>query len=257
MQEKNNFIKEHIEDIDKIGLEKINQVKLMNRKDSKYLVKESELVKIISTIKNNYYILSINSKEIMDYDTYYYDTKNFDMFTIHQNGKLNRHKIRYRKYVDSNDVFLEIKHKNNKLLTEKRRIKTEKINALFESKHNEFLQINSPYNESELEKKLKVTYSRMTLIDKKFSERVTIDLNLCFSSDKESISVPGLVIIELKSEGFDKTSHIYQALRNLKTFPSGLSKYCLGVACLFDDVKKNRMKKKIKFINKIATFKYN
>ena len=45
----------------------------------------------------------------MKYSTLYFDTNDKILYKHHHNKKGNRHKIRMRKYIDSNICFLEIK----------------------------------------------------------------------------------------------------------------------------------------------------
>ena len=45
------------------------------------------------------------------------------LYHDHHNGKLNRYKVRRRRYIDTDTEFLEVKLKNNKKRTIKSRIK--------------------------------------------------------------------------------------------------------------------------------------
>ena len=48
-------------------------------------------------------------------------------YNDHHNQRVNRHKIRFREYVDSGLIYLEVKCKTNKGKTVKKRLKVDKI----------------------------------------------------------------------------------------------------------------------------------
>ena len=100
----------------------MESVKLMNRIDTKYTVPMSILPSILEAAKEDYFAQEIDGKRIATYDTMYYDTEDMDMYIRHHDRQLVRQKIRVRQYVDSNLTFLEIKRKNNKGRTKKKRI---------------------------------------------------------------------------------------------------------------------------------------
>ena len=62
-----------------------------------------------------------DGKLIHDYKSLYYDTEDWKFYLDHHNGRVNRNKIRFREYVGSKLTFLEIKLKNNKGKTIKKR----------------------------------------------------------------------------------------------------------------------------------------
>ena len=48
-------------------------------------------------------------------------------------------------------------------------------------------------------------------------------------------------------------SPIQELLRQLRIFPSGFSKYCIGMALTTPDIKRNRFKERIRKIEKITS----
>ena len=54
--------------------------------------------------------------------TLYFDTPDRQMYAEHQRGRKNRQKIRVRRYESSGVSFLEVKRKNNKGRTDKKRM---------------------------------------------------------------------------------------------------------------------------------------
>lgn len=232
-----------------IRLEDMDRVKLMNRTDTKYWFHRSELDPLLRSVQNDYFILNMNGEVALPYSTIYYDTFKNLMFTAHHNGKLNRYKIRRRSYVSSGISFLEVKFKNNKGRTIKKRIST-KFNNAFNENENTFLQEITPFAVEDLIPSLTNNFSRVTLVNKNFKERCTIDLNLQFKSRNKQILLNELCIVEIKSEGSPSASPLARALRNQRIKTSGFSKYCIGRTVTDSTIKRNAFKHKIRMIEK-------
>ena len=60
----------------------------------------------------------------------------------------------------------------------------------------------------------------------------------------------GLVIVELKQDGM-YFSPMKEILQRLRVKPFKVSKYCLGTVLTEADVKRNRYKQKVRFIEKM------
>lgn len=235
-----------------ISLSEMNSVALMKRRDTKFLVNKKELVAILKELKNDYKVLEINNDRIMSYSSLYFDTETNKFYNDHHNGKNNRIKIRQRKYVESDLCFLEIKQKNGKGETNKTRIpvKDFEINLTQDSKN--FIA-NTTHQEFDLEPSLWNGFNRITLVNIKSKERVTLDLNLNYRINKVEKSFDNLVVIEVKQERFNRKSQIVKALKSIHNHPYSISKYCIGMISLYNDIKYNVFKRKlIKINNTIA-----
>jgi hypothetical protein len=173
------------------------------------------------------------------------------MYLAHHNGKLNRFKIRFRKYVASNLCFLEIKYKLKGTRTIKHRTKIDRIETDLSKKSLAFIEKYTPFKENQLVPKIYTEFSRMTLVSKQLNERVTIDLNLSFKFNGHSRQLDKTVIIELKRDGNAGVSKLIDALNYFRIFPQGFSKYCIGRALVENDLKRNNFKERIIRINKI------
>jgi hypothetical protein len=228
----------------------MNQVKLMNRIDRKYWFNSNKLPIILNSIKDDYYILSINGESIMPYATTYYDTLKNQMFTSHHNGKLNRYKVRRRTYVSSGVSFLEVKAKNNKGRTIKQRIPSPLNAASFSEQEMDFINENTPFSGGDLQPSLENKFHRLTLVNKDFSERCTIDTELRFNLGKKQVALEKLTIIELKSDAAKSLSKLALLLRDMRIRPSGFSKYCMGKTYTDKTVKHNGFKEKVRDIEK-------
>ncbi|MGE5394174.1 MAG: polyphosphate polymerase domain-containing protein [Candidatus Saccharibacteria bacterium] len=236
------LIKNTLQSFNRISLSDLDQVKLMNRTDKKFCLHRRLLPEILDALKNEYSILSINGEIIFDYDNIYFDTKDDRMFVSHQNGKRNRYKIRVRQYVQSNYNFLEVKFKTNKGRTIKERIKRNELFSELKGIDIDFLKDTCPYSPFDLQPKIWSTFKRITLVDKNFSERVTIDTFLGFKNQDKEVILDNLVVVEVKQDKSNKTALITQVLSAYKIRQQGFSKYCIGRSLLEENLKKNNFK---------------
>ena len=243
-----------------ISLGDMDSVKLMNRTDTKYVFSSSLILEILNELSDKYRILEIEGKKTSFYNTMYFDTEQLKFYTQHHNGKLNRHKVRMREYVDSKICFLEIKFKNNKGRTIKNRIRKKKISANLSDESIAFIQKYTNISSSELSPKLWNAFNRITLVQKEAKERITLDLDLGFSNENAKANVPELIIAEVKQEKYNVKSDFIQAMRKCSIKPMRMSKYCIGSVLLNgnlksnqfqEDFKYNRFKEKTLTINKI------
>lgn len=229
----------------------MDSVKLMDRTDTKFVFSETELNNILEELKTDYKILDINGNRISKYESLYFDTPKFDLYHKHQSGKLNRYKVRYRKYVESNLNYFEVKFKNNKGRTIKDRVKQTTIDNTIQNKAQDLLNEKTPLTSKNLEAKIWVNYSRITLVNKNSPERVTIDLNLHFKNGEQIKQIENLIIAEVKQDKASKSPFIKLMKKNHIRVGS-ISKYCFGIISLFEKIKHNNFKPKLIPIKKIT-----
>ena len=240
----------NLSSFDKISLDEMNGVSLMKRVDTKFILSESQLLKVFSKIQKDYKVLEIDNERLMQYSTLYFDTQNKKCFKEHHNGKLNRYKIRMRKYLVSDICFLEVKKKNNLGVTNKTRRQIKDFETILSSDSKEFIY-NSQINDLLLEPALYNNFNRITLVNKNYPERVTIDTNLSFKSADQEKIFDNLVVIEIKQEGKRLNTVMNKALKLMSILPTNFSKYCLGITNTFDNIKSNRFKEINLKINKL------
>ena len=234
-----------------ISLEQMSGVKLMNRTDTKFVTNRTKLRQLLKLAQQDYYIQEIDGERNLEYDTTYFDTHTFDMYNQHQWGHTNRQKIRFRTYCISGLQFMEVKTKNNHGRTKKKRIEVTDMDVLEKQKHD-FLSKHLRYGADTLQPALNNHFSRITLVNKGKTERLTIDSALSFhnlQSDKH-MDMGDLVIIELKRDGL-VSSPVLDMLRQLRIHPHGFSKYCMGSALTNPQLPTNRFKRKLIEIRKI------
>ncbi|MDR0686473.1 MAG: polyphosphate polymerase domain-containing protein [Dysgonamonadaceae bacterium] len=237
-----------------ITLDEMSHIRLMDRIDTKYVANAALLPVILSKMQSRFMVQVIDSKRIANYSTQYFDTNALDFFTMHQNGKLNRQKIRIRSYVDSNLSFLEIKNKNNKGRTSKKRIPSpvSHVKAVKDFAEGlKFLNENAMFSTGLLAPVLENSFQRMTFVNKKATERITIDVGLSFRNyhTNTSVSLDSTMILELKQDGLQH-SDFAEILKEQGVRRSGFSKYCYGIIFTDPNCKYNRFKRKIHIFNK-------
>lgn len=248
--QKNNALSRAISMFEPISLAQMDGVKLMDRTDTKFAFKFEKLPGFLEQIMNYYCVLEVANTRVSRYNTLYFDTDDFQLYLKHQNGKLNRHKIRFRRYVESGLNFFEIKFKNNKGRTIKSRIKRDDAEFKIDRHERRFIREKTPLDPDSLKPKLWVNYSRITLVNKSSRERLTLDTNLNFKNDIADRNFNDLVIAEVKQEKSSPSPFI-RLMREHHIKDGFISKYCFGVISLHESIKKNNFKPKLLCLNKL------
>jgi len=237
----------------KTSLEQMSNVQLLNRTDTKFILNIDRLNNLLDSASEMYDVLEINGEQLLNYNTQYYDTPNFQMYKAHQNKKLNRFKIRQREYLISNIGFMEVKFKSNKGRTDKSRFQINGIESELSEKSLEFITDNSFYRGSSLVKSLLNRFSRITLVHKMDVERVTIDFNLDFRNESSFVTLPYLSIVEVKREGYAR-SDLIDLLKENRIYKKSFSKYSIGTLLLNPNFKGNSFKKTLLTLKKIENY---
>lgn len=236
-----------------ISLEEMGKVRLMNRIDTKYVTTLNNITVLLKTLATNqYYIQEIGGHSNMPYYTKYFDTRDTHMFYQHQRGKRTRQKVRVRKYEGSDTPpFIEVKTKNNKGRTKKNRVAMDGSADL--THYGDFFNTFSQYRPEELLPQIENHFFRITLVNKEMTERITIDTNLEFHNliTLRDAKFENIGIIEWKRDGLKDSSRLGIILRDMRIRPTGFSKYCVGMAVTNPSLRQNRMKRKLRRIDRI------
>lgn len=235
---------------DPITLDEMDRVKLMDRTDLKFNFNIQHLPSLLDSVHDHYRVLEVSEKRSSRYETLYFDTPSFGLYKLHHNGKPTRFKIRVRKYVESDLKFFEVKHKNNKGRTIKSRVKRKKDGNEISGNAQELLLEKTGMLSNDLEPKLWVNYTRITLVNRFEEERLTIDLNLQVMNDDASFDFDGLVIVEAKMSKAQNTPFV-RLLKERHIRQGGMSKYCMAVSKLIPEIKSNNFKPKLLTVDKI------
>ena len=252
MRSLTNIVKT-LESFDPITLEETKAVRLMNRIDTKYVFGLDTLERVLERAVGAYHVQQVLGENNIPYHTLYLDTPESAMYMAHQNGRRTREKIRVRTYIHSHLTFLEVKNKNNKGRTDKRRIQLDEPDDLPVEMADAFLTQNAWYSLSQLSPQLENHFQRITLVNKAMTERLTIDTNICFHNlrNGNNLELPHVVVMELKRDGLQE-SPIREILKDLRVRQSGFSKYCMGCALTDPRLKQNRFKRRIHRIAKLG-----
>ena len=240
-----------------ISLKEMDSVSLMNRKDTKYLATCNQLESLLDVVRDKYMVLVKTSDDnrFSEYITTYFDTPERDMYIAHHNKRLTRQKVRVREYLDSGDVFFEVKRKNNHGKTKKKRIPVAGVDTLYRDGADRFLDgvALMPIPLKNMEPYVRNHFERITLVNNQKSERLTIDTGLSFQNlvTGNKFDLTGLVVIEVKRDGLCY-SPIVDILRELRIKPSGFSKYCIGAALTDMSIKRNNFKMKLRKVGKLV-----
>lgn len=229
----------------------MDHVKLLNRIDTKYTLHENDLPDVLAQLSAYYDVLEIEGSKVHPYETMYFDTPDYKLYLMHHSGRRNRYKLRCRKYVISQDVFFEIKSKTNTSRTIKKRFQIDEIPQNLDESYYNYIQKHTQNSHSNYEPALQVFFDRITLVNKTAGERLTFDLNLHYKKNTCEKHIKNMVIVEVKQEknSVSPFSELMKASRNRKNY---LSKYCLGIISVNNEMKKNRFKQKLTALNKLG-----
>ncbi len=235
-----------------ISLAQMDGVALLDRTDTKYVLHTSQLYAALAGLSAGYWVLDIDGVRVHPYRTLYFDTGDFALYMRHHAGRQRRYKVRSRQYVDSHRSFLEVKVKTNKDRTHKQRIETGDLVTWWTPEASRFVNAAVPLEAGALEPKLWNSFARITLVSKHEAERLTLDLDLRFDDGRDGISLPGLAIAEVKQEGVNRQSDFVRQMRAMAIHASGFSKYCVGAAMLYPQLKHNNFKDKLRLVGKLT-----
>ena len=248
-------IEEQLFHFSPISLEEMSSIRLMKRTDTKFLTDISGLRKLLEKVDGCYFAQEIDGRRVANYATTYWDNaESHWMFRIHHCKHRPRVKVRVRTYVDSDKSFLEVKRKDNRGKTTKKRIAVPSIEAVVDQHcGEEFLQERAGLSFGDIVPTLSNRFRRITLVNRDKTERLTIDYDLHFYNREngKGILMDNIVIIELKRDG-RVPSPILPMLRELRIKPSGFSKYCIGSAMTNPELKQNLFKERLTYIGKVA-----
>lgn len=241
-----------IQNFSPVTLDSMDKIAFMDRFDKKFVFHFSMLPTILLRAQQHYSVLEINDHRIFDYMTLYYDTPAADMYLNHHNRKLTRCKVRKREYLTTGQMFFEIKKKNNKGKTRKKRIVSDNFHKSLDKAEKKFVIKHTSYNPDVLEPRLTNHFTRLTFAHKILPERVTVDFNIRFRMRSSSAFMNQIAIAEIKMDADSGKSDIEKILKDCNVNPMKISKYCIGSLLLDKKLKYNRFKSKLLTLNKIS-----
>lgn len=221
-----------------INLDALNSKSAMlERLDNKYIIPADQLHPAIMAFSDLFDVLEIEGKRAFTYATRYFDDADNCAYYDHHQGRRKRCKTRVRCYVDAGFSYLEVKLKDIRGITIKKRLKVSNDLIALDARCMDFIEScqRDQYGEvlhRPLGQVIAMQYERITLVAKEGGERMTIDTSLGFSSETGRRDVASnMFIVETKSARGNGISD--KILRDRHLHPtSRCSKYCIGMAAL-------------------------
>ncbi len=230
-----------------ISLDALNaKAEMLERLDNKYVIGAAVLRRAAAELATHFDILEIDGRRIFTYETCYFDDADRQSYFNHHQGRRRRAKVRIRKYIEAGLCFVEVKLKDKRGATIKKRLPYDpvKFGVLDETAlgyvHGVYFdqyRQDFPY---ELSRVIDMRYVRMTLVAKEGGERMTIDSQLRFFAPGSSHAVrDDRFILETKSANGNGIAD--RILRTLHQHPTKhCSKYCTAIAILNQGTKHNK-----------------
>ena len=218
-----------------IGLEELNErAALLRRTDRKYVVTEEEFRAFIAQLADDVRVLEVEGRRMPAYESMYFDTADQASFRSTALRRRRRFKVRTRTYLDSQTSFIEVKVRDGRRRTVKVRVP-----CAFEGRHQlgateadfvrEVFRAHGldAHIVDRLRPALTTTFHRVTLLVPSAGCRVTVDVDLAVApADGQPLRVPGLVILETKSDASDQ--RVDRLLWRLGIRPKKVSKFAIG-----------------------------
>jgi hypothetical protein len=234
-----------------VGLGEAGTVAVADRVDRKFIFPIRLLPGILDSAPPGYRVLEIDGRRLSRYRTVYYDSPDLTFYHLHQSGRLPRQKVRVRGYPDSGTNYLEVKWKTNKRRTVKARAAL--AWAKDESRLDRLLgehELPATFVDNlpaGLTESLRMEYTRLTLVHEAGAERVTFDLRLNAARGDRTQSLEEIVIAEIKQE-CPHRSTMMQVLRERVIREVRISKYCISMALLEPELKRNGFRETLRRI---------
>lgn len=221
-----------------ISLDGLNaKAAMLERLDNKYIVPADRLLPAFERFGELFDVLEIGGKRAFTYATDYFDDPVAQAYHDHHQGRRKRCKVRIRNYLDAGLSYLEVKLKDVRDATVKKRLKLARPTrslcdeslAFIEACHTEMY--GTPLGRA-LMPVIAMEYERITLVAREGGERMTIDTRLAFHVDAGGReAAPDMFILETKSARGNGIAD--KILRAEHLHPTkNCSKYCIGMAAL-------------------------
>ena len=247
-----NQVRDRLADFAPVSLEAVGTQSSQDRCETKFLLPQGHLPALLDALQQDYRVLEVGGVRLHRYRTLYFDTASFDLYRRHQRSPRNALKVRSRQYVDSGRSFFELKRKIGPRRTVKERTETADIVTELTATEGTFVAAHAPIDTGHLRPTVWNRFERISLVSKTSRERVTLDVGVHFNIQTGAIRIPGVAVGELKQERFDRTSAFFRHMRSLGSRPTGFSKYCVGAALLYPQLKRSQARPKLRMLAKLA-----
>jgi hypothetical protein len=221
-----------------VSLDGLNdKAAMLERLDNKYIVSADRLLPAFSRFADLFDVLEITGKRAFTYATDYFDDDTAQAYHDHHQGRRKRCKVRIRNYVDAGFSYLEVKLKDTRDATVKKRLRLPTLSRDLSVESLSFIDAcHSDMYGTPLGRHLRpvisMQYERITLVAKEGGERMTIDTRLSFrGTEFERRAAPQMFVLETKSARGNGIADKILRMEHLHP-TTRCSKYCMGMAAL-------------------------
>jgi hypothetical protein len=214
------------------------QASLLTRVDRKYVLTAGQARALTEQVPSGTRVLQIDGRRDFGYRSVYLDTRDHASFLSSGRSQRRRWKARTRAYLDTGSCWLEVKTRSPRGLTVKQRIvhpDVEDHGGLGDDGRTFVAGVIGPAAH-DLQPVLVTAYRRSTLLLPGAASRVTIDLDLGWTSLQAGgdLDRPDLAIVETKTGS--TPSAVDRLLWSRGHRPVRISKYGVGMAALHADL---------------------
>lgn len=214
---------------------------LEQRFDRKYIVSEEEANNFFSMMPGSLTALEIDGKRSFAYESWYFDTANLESFRATAHRRRRRWKVRTRTYLDAKKSMVEVKLRDQRGQSVKRRLPEDfSLAPNLTMKGAQFVNevLGREGLAATLTSTLQTSYERISVVDVENGVRLTADLGVkCQSVVGKEALIKG-VVIETKS--LRGPGPIDRALWRRGHRPVRLSKYATGMAAVHIELSRNK-----------------
>ncbi|MFT7601051.1 MAG: hypothetical protein ACI8TP_004001 [Acidimicrobiales bacterium] len=235
-------------DLGSVDLKTLDQAQLHDRQESKVLLRADDIPAALARLASDYLVMEHEGERVQGYLNEYFDSSSLHNYHEHHNQKGRRVKVRYRTYVNSDLTFFEVKRNVNGRTVKDRRM-SERPTGQLQTQDAPFLFKLTGNRPSTLQLSVEIGYQRILLVKRDFSERVTIDMNLSFRTERQTTEPTGLAVCEFKQPRLDLRSPAMEAMNRR---PQNFSKYCMALASCDPTLRRNRFKKVFRNLEKLG-----
>ena len=214
------------------SLELLADRMLTVRSDWKFVLPQAVLPKLLRSLSETHLVLMAGEARWGRYSSQYYDTPGLDCFHDHRRGKPRRFKVRHRDYLDRHLTMLEIKDRDPRGDTHKRRLPQVWRQRVVDVHGATFLSEGGHVPVGQLIPTVANRFWRLTLLGKEVQERLTVDLGIGFGLNGRQTDLSGVCVLEVKSAEPRHLTPTLALLSRAGMRPRGMSKYCIGTCLL-------------------------
>ena len=236
-------------------LQDLGETALMDRTDTKFVLPLNLGLQALTEMRTHYEVLEIDGQRLQPYNTLYFDTPDYYFYHEHLRCRTDRFKLRVRTYLVNELTFLEIKQRTNKGRTVKERIQLDSFWPVLDAEALGWAVERLPAAAWPLEPVLNNSFYRMLLINPDQAERITLDFDLQFSDRARKVGFGPVMVAEVKRKSNHENSVFIDWLHTAHQRPSSFSKYCLGLALLNPELKRNRIKPNLLQLQKMQAMR--